>query len=90
MGPSGRWLGLPRLRKVRIVALQEELLQGISFLLAVCNGISAKQKGNTPKACQTYDRIDNAAEQGTLSPKEPCDQIKLKDTNQSPVQTADD
>ena len=60
------------------------------FLFTVNDGSSAKQKRNTPQTCQSDDCVNKAAEQGTLSAKQPGNQIELKNTNQSPVQTTDD
>lgn len=57
-------------------------------LFTVDDGSSPEQERYTPQTCKPYDCINNPAEQGTLSTKEPCDQIKLKNTDQAPVQTA--
>jgi hypothetical protein len=60
------------------------------FLFSFDDFISAKQKGNTPQACQTNDGVDDSAEQSILTTKNPGNQVELEDTDASPVQTADD
>lgn len=51
---------------------------------------SAKQQGNAPQTCKTDQCINDAAEHCALSAKEPCNQVKLKNANQSPVDGTDD
>ena len=59
-------------------------LAGI-FLFTVDDGSFPKQKRNAPETCQTNDCVNNPAEQRTLSAKQPRNQIKLENTNESPV-----
>ena len=50
---------------------------------------SAEQQGNAPQTSQTNQGIDDPAEYSALSAKEPRNQIKLKNANQSPVNGTD-
>lgn len=52
--------------------------------------VSAEQKGNVPDACNANQRIDNAADDGSLTAKEPGYQVKLEKTHKAPVEGADD
>lgn len=59
------------------------------FLFAFNKYMSAKQERGAPQTGQGYKRVDDSAEQRTLSSKKPCHKVELKKTNQSPVQTSD-
>ena len=62
-----------------------------SFLLFPFDkSISAEQKCGTPNTCQADNGVNQPAEQGTLTTKEPSYQVELENTDQSPVQTSDD
>ena len=50
----------------------------------------AEQQGNAPRTCQRNDCVDDAAEQAVLTAEKPCDQIKLEQTHQTPVQGTHD
>ena len=50
----------------------------------------AKQQSNAPKACQTYDGVDDAADNRALSTEQPGHQVKLEDADKAPVDRTDD
>ena len=52
--------------------------------------IGTKQEGNAPDACQAYQGVDNAANKGCLTAKDPSNDVKGKKTDAPPVQGADD
>ena len=54
------------------------------------SSIKALTTSITVIARKTHDGINNAAEDGTLTTEKPCHQIKLKQADEAPVQTADD
>lgn len=63
------------------------------FLLALVRRrrqLLAEEKCDAPDAGQTDERIDDAAENGGLSPEEPCDEVEAEDPDQTPVQRTDD
>jgi len=45
---------------------------------------------NTPYGGKRYQRVDHSANRGGLSAEEPCNDVKLENTDASPVQTSDD
>ena len=51
---------------------------------------SAKQQGDAPKTRKTHKGINDAAHNAALTAEQPGYQVKLKNTYQAPVQTADD
>ncbi len=63
-----------------------------AFLLFAVNTwtVLAKQQSNAPKSCQTYDAVYDPAEHSTLTAKDPCHQVKLKQTDKAPVNGTDD
>ena len=63
---------------------------GVFRLFVAVAKLLSEQEGSTPQTSQTNDGIDDAAEERVLTAKEPCNKIKLKDTDQTPVDTADD
>lgn len=50
----------------------------------------AKQQCDAPDAGETDEGIDDPAEYRALAAKQPCHKVKLKNTDQTPVQAADD
>lgn len=52
--------------------------------------VLAKQQSNAPKTCQTYDAVYDPAEHSTLTAKDPCHQVKLKQTDKAPVDGTND
>ena len=60
------------------------------FLFSLHDSVSAKQEGNAPQTGKSYDGIDQSAEQSTGAAKQPGNQVKLENTHQAPVQTAND
>jgi len=60
------------------------------FLFPFDDVVPAKQERNAPQTCQAYKGIDQSAEQGTGAAKEPGNQIELKNSHKSPVETTDD
>lgn len=48
--------------------------------------MSAEEQRNAPNTGKTDQSIDNSAEKCALSAKEPCNKVKLKNTDQTPVQ----
>ena len=61
-----------------------------AMLLVAIAELFAEQEGSTPQAGEPNNRVDNAAEQGILSAKQPGHQVELKDSHKPPVDTADD
>lgn len=59
------------------------------FFALFLDCFSAEQKGDAPKTCQTNQGIHQATEQGKLASKEPGHQVKLKNADQTPVETTD-
>ena len=51
---------------------------------------SAEQEGDTPKTRKGDDRVDDPADDGILTAEDPGNQVELKDTDQTPVDTTDD
>lgn len=51
---------------------------------------SAKQQRDAPNTCKTYYSVDDAAEQGGLSTADPCNDVKLKQTDAAPVESTHD
>ena len=58
-----------------------------ALVVAVANSF-AEQEGCAPQACQPDDSVNNPAEQCILPTEQPCNEVKLKNANQSPVGTA--
>ena len=58
------------------------------ILFAFHESMSPEQKCGTPDACKTHKGIYQTAEQGALTAEQPGDEIKLKDADQTPVQTS--
>ena len=52
--------------------------------------MAPEQQGDAPGTGQTYQGIDDAAQQRILAAEKPGHQIELEQANQTPVQTADD
>jgi hypothetical protein len=50
----------------------------------------AKQQGDTPKTGKTDQGKNDSADHGALSAEQPRNQVKLENTDQTPVQTSDD
>ena len=63
---------------------------GVSLLIVAVAKLFPEQEGSAPQTGETDDSVDDAAEERILTAKEPCNKIKLKDTDQTPVDTADD
>lgn len=60
------------------------------FLLFTFNDcLFAEKEGNTPQAGQCDYGINQPAEQGTCTAEKPGNQIKLKNTDEPPVEAAD-
>ena len=64
------------------------LLAGL-FLVGFDDIVSAEQEGHTPKTCKADDCVNNAAEQSPLAAKEPGNQVKLENTDETPVKGTD-
>lgn len=52
--------------------------------------MAPEQQGDAPCAGQTHQSIDDPAQERILPAEDPSNQIKLKQADESPVQTADD
>lgn len=64
---------------------------GAAFSLFTIDMLTlAEQQGDTPKTRQTNKRINDSAQDGILAAEQPCNKVKLEDTNKAPVQAADD
>ena len=63
----------------------------IRLLLDTVEAFSgAENERDTPNACECNDGLDHAADQRTLTAKEPCYDVKLKQSNATPIQRTDD
>ena len=52
--------------------------------------IVPEQEGNAPYGGDADERVDDAAQNGALSAEKPCDEIKLENADEAPVDAADD
>lgn len=50
----------------------------------------AKQQRNAPNTGKSYNGVDDAAEQRGLSAADPCNEVKLKQSDAAPVESAND
>jgi len=60
------------------------------FLLLLLLGQIVKQKADGPDGAQSDQCVHNAADNGIHTAEQPGDQIELENTDQSPVDSADD
>jgi hypothetical protein len=60
------------------------------FLLIAAAALLAEQEGNAPQSGKTDDSVNNTTENCVLTAKDPGNQIELENTDQTPVNTADD
>ena len=51
---------------------------------------SAKQQRDTPQTGETYQRINDSADNSILPTEDPSNQIEFKDADQTPVQRSYD
>ena len=51
---------------------------------------SAKQQRDAPNTGKSYNGVDDAAEQRGLSAADPCNDVKLKQSDAAPVERAND
>ena len=63
-----------------------------SFLIldSVKGFASAKQQRNAPNAGKSYNGVDDAGEERGLSTADPCNDVKLKQSDAAPVERAND
>ena len=63
-----------------------------SFLIldSVKGFASAKQQRNAPNACKSYNSVDDAGEERGLSTADPGNEVKLKQSDAAPVESAYD
>ncbi len=54
-----------------------------------CQRAFAEEQTDAPNACQAHKRINNAADDTGLTAEDPCDEVELKNTDQTPVQRTD-
>ncbi len=52
--------------------------------------MSAEEQRNAPNAGKSDKGINDSADKCALAAKQPCDKVKLKNTDQTPVQRTDD
>jgi len=60
------------------------------FLSSVCDGVSSKQECYAPQSRKGNHSVHETAEQRPGATKEPCDQVKLQNPYQTPVNTTHD
>ncbi len=51
---------------------------------------ATEQKSDAPKRANTNQRINDTGNDGAGSSADPCYEVKLKETDKTPVKTADD
>ena len=51
--------------------------------------IVSEQEGNAPYGGDADECVDDAAQNGALSAEKPCDEIKLENADEPPVDAAD-
>ena len=59
-------------------------------MLVVGDGILSKKQRNAPDGSKSDKCVDYSAYDACLSAAEPCDYIKLKNTDTAPIKAADD
>lgn len=59
-------------------------------MLVVGDGILSKKQRNAPDGSKSDKCVDYSAYDACLSAAEPCDDIKLKNTDTAPIKAADD
>ena len=52
--------------------------------------IVPEQEGNAPYGGDADECVDDAAQNGALPAEKPCDEIKLENADEAPVDAADD
>ena len=52
--------------------------------------IVPEQEGNAPYGGDADECVDDAARRGALNAEKPCDEIKLENADEAPVDAADD
>ena len=55
-----------------------------------CLGSVVEQKRNAPDSGKGNDSVYNSADDGALASENPCNKVKLKKTDESPVDGSDD
>jgi hypothetical protein len=63
---------------------------GVAHLIVAVTKLFSEQEGSAPQACETNDSVDDTAKECILSAKKPCNEIELKNTDETPVDTTDD
>ena len=66
-----------------------DVLFSVSILL-LDHIVSSEIKGNAPQGRNSHQSKDDAAEDSSLAAKDGSDEIKTKDTDGTPVESADD
>lgn len=61
-----------------------------SYLVITIAKLFAEEERSAPQTCKADDGVNDPAEYGILSTKQPGHKIKLKDTDEAPVDTAND
>lgn len=56
------------------------------FFCAELCSVSAEEHCNAPQTGKSYKGVNDAAEQGILTTKQPRYKVKLKNANETPVQ----
>ena len=59
-------------------------------MMLACFGTVAEQKWNTPDCRKAYQRVDNPAHNTCLPTADPGDDVKLENTDNTPVDAAND
>ena len=75
---------MPRGNLDRRVSLRFLILDSLKGLA------SAKQQRNTPNTGKSYYRVDDAGEERGLSTADPCNDVKLKQSDAAPVESTYD
>ena len=66
------------------------VLKYCRFLIGFSKEVSAEEGSDAPKAGKADDRINDPGDQCPLTAEEPRNEIKLKQTDKSPIDRADD
>lgn len=77
--------------KANILKRQRHWALPFDMLFALfSNKFSSEQETDAPQACKTDNPVNNAAENGILTTEDPCNEIKLENCDQTPVDGTDD
>ena len=65
------------------------MFRDLSLCAVSCAHALAEQQGNAPQAGKTHKGVDDPAEDGILTAKQPCYKVELKNAHKAPVKGTD-